>query len=337
MTVDNQLARVLRLYPDDCQPLAVEPYVSPEGFSGAQLWRVTALRGPLCLRRWPAQHPTPERLEFIQAVLWHVDQEGFHSIPLPLETQHHHGFVRHAGHLWELTPWLPGVANYRASPSSAKLQHALIALAKFHRAAALFPLPETGPTTSPGLLERRSRLAELMTVRLSEIRSAVVPEVWPDLAPRAARLIALFAAAAPKVVDLLESAAQIRVGLQPCIRDVWHAHVLFVGEQVSGLVDFGSMRPENVAADIARLLGSLAGDNPGDWQQGLAAYQTVRRLSDGELKLMTTFDRSTVLMGGLQWLEWIYLERRTYADHPAVLARIDEFLSRLEKLTQTLG
>ncbi|MBI3837054.1 MAG: phosphotransferase, partial [Planctomycetia bacterium] len=160
MAVDSKIEAVLRLYPDDCQPLAIEPIAAPDAFSGATLWRLQSVRGPLCLRCWP-HHPTPKRLEFIQAVLWHVDQEGFHQIPLPLETQHHHGYVRHAGHLWELTPWLPGAADYREKPSHAKLHAALAALARFHLAAESFPLPETGPTPSPGMLERVSRLEQL--------------------------------------------------------------------------------------------------------------------------------------------------------------------------------
>ena len=113
--------------------------------------------------------------------------------------------------------------------------------------------------------------------------------------------------------------------------------MLFLDDEVSGIVDFGSMRPENVAADVARLLGSLAGDNGADWQAGLAAYQAGRRLSDDELRLIAFFDRSTVLMGGLQWLEWMYLEKRSFDDPAAVLSRVDEFVSRLARLAHGPG
>ncbi len=103
-----------------------------------------------------------------------------------------------------------------------------------------------------------------------------------------------------------------------------------------GIIDFGSMRSENVAADVARLLGSLAGDQADDWRAGLAAYESVRRLSDDERSLVTAFDRSTVLLGGLQWLEWIYLEGRQFAQPDAVLLRVDELLSRLVTLSQAV-
>jgi len=336
MALPSDVERVLRLYPEDCQPTSVEPLVDHDGFSGAKIWRVASPRGPLCLRKWPQTHPSPPRLEFIHALLWHVDQEGFHRVAVPLETHHHHGYVRHAGHLWELAPWLPGKADFRQNPSPARLRNALIALAEFHQAARSFPLPETGPSKSPGICERLERLQALVSTGAAEIGQAIRNEPWPEAAERARRLLALFSLAAARVDRELKAIAGIAVSLQPCIRDVWHAHVLFEGDEVRGLVDFGSLRPENVAADVARLLGSLAGDDLSAWQQGLRAYQTVRLLSEDELRLASAFDHSTVLMGGIQWLEWLYVQRREFANRAAVLARLDEFLARLAHLADTL-
>jgi Ser/Thr protein kinase RdoA (MazF antagonist) len=335
MPVEGQIERILRLYPEDCRAQSIEPLRPIDSFSGAVLWRLSTPRGTLCLRRWPAGHPTPDRLQFIQAVVWHVDQEGFHQVPLPLETSHHHGFVRHAGHLWELAPWLPGTADYRRSPSRAKLRSAMEALARFHQAAGSFPLAESGrQVRSPGIADRTLRLQALQGGRLAQLRRAIVPDEWPELASRGHRLIALAEATSRRILPALESASQLDVALQPCIRDVWHAHILFVGDEVSGIVDFGAMRPENVAADVARLLGSLACDNPDDWQAGMSAYQSVRLLSGDELSLVSAFDRSTVLMGGLQWLEWFFLEGRRFDNRTAVIERVDEFLARLERLAQ---
>ena len=334
MPIDTHIERILRLYGDDCRPSAVEP-ARGEGFSGARLWHIVAPRGPLCLRRWPREHPTPARLEFIQAVLWHVDQEGFHRLPLPIETRHHHGYLWHAGHLWELTPWLAGQPDYRRHPSPTRLANALAALAAFHLAAATFPLPETSADASPGIVERRARLERLTNGGLAQLREAVTPGDWPELAVRAGKLLARATATAAKVEPLVARAAEIQVALQPCIRDIWHPHVLFVGDEVSGIVDFGALRADHVACDVARLLGSLAGDDAQAWQRGLEAYQNLRPLTADELLLVSAFDRTTVLMGGLQWLEWIYLENRQFVNRPAVLARIDEFLARLTALAES--
>lgn len=337
MAADSIIQRILRLYGRECSREAIREVDSPASFSGAGLWRIASPDGPLCLRRWPREHPTLDRLKFIQAVLWHVDQEGFHLVPLPLETEHCHGHVWHEGHLWELTPWLPGEADYRQQPSPERLRHAMQALAEFHRAAATFPLPELGPACSPGLAQRRERLRDLVDGRLEELRMAVAHGSRPALDARAVELFSLFSALAPKLKGALHSASERRVAIQPCIRDIWHAHVLFVGDEVTGLVDFGSLRPDNVATDVARLLGSLALDDEADWQQGLEAYQEMRPLAVAELELVTAFDRSLVLMAGLQWVEWIYVEQREFAHPAAVQGRIDEILARLRRLAQAVA
>ncbi len=68
----NEIATIVRRYPADCQPTRVESLGSAGGLSGARFWRIVAPRGVLVLRRWPTEHPTPERLQFIHAVLQHA-------------------------------------------------------------------------------------------------------------------------------------------------------------------------------------------------------------------------------------------------------------------------
>ena len=182
-------------------------------------------------------------------------------------------------------------------------------------------------------------MRRLLAGQLDELAASIDERTWPQLASKARQLLLRCSAtAAPHVLTTLEGAAQFGVRL-PALRggDIWHAHVLFFGDEVSGLVDFGAMRPENVAADVARLLGSLVGDERRDWQRGLAAYEAIRPMSEDEPALLAAFDRSTVLLGGLQWLEWIYVERHTFADQSAVLERVDEFLARLTTLSQVLA
>lgn len=326
------LRPVLAAYPADCQPTRVEALGHAGGFSGALLWRLWTPAGPLCLRRWPTPHPTVERLQFMQAVLWHVQQEGFALVPVPRETRTHAGYVPHEGHLWELSPWMPGQADYRAHPTRARLESALAALAAFHVAAASFPLAQTRAAASPGILGRRHRLLDLLGGQTAQIRAALGRGDWPELAERGRLLLGLFERAAPRIRSGLEAACGVPVALQPAIRDIWHDHVFFVGEQVSGLVDFGALRPETIAGDVARLVGSLAGDDFAAWQDGLAAYQRVRPLDDAELLLVAEFDRTNVLLSGIQWLEWVFVEGRQFDDRAGVLARVDEDLARLAHL-----
>jgi homoserine kinase type II len=324
---------VLAAYPDDCQPTSLVR-LDHGGFSGARLWRLETARGPACLRRWPSEHPPPDRLEFIQAVLWHVDREGFHLVPVPFETREHAGYVRHQGHLWELTPWLPGTADYRQAPSAGRLGAALAALARFHRAAESFPLPSDDPAPSPGLAQRAATLSGWRSGGAERIVTGLDRSDWPELAHRGRQIVALFHRALARGEAELLAALPLGARLQPCIRDIWHEHVLYIGETVTGLVDFGALRPESVAADVARLLGSMVDDDPAGWTQGLAAYELIRPLTADERLLVRAFDRSTVLLGGMQWLEWIVLEGRVFARRAAVLQRLDENLARLTRLAR---
>lgn len=330
--IDPDIAQVLLAYPADCQPTAVMSLTSAGGFSGATLWRLVTRRGGLVLRRWPSSHPSRSRLEFIQAVLWHVWHEGFQLIPLPVETQTHAGYVEHAGHFWEIVPWMPGSADYKSAPSRDKLAVALVALAQFHVAASSFPLPSTSLAVSPCALERRAKLDELSRKDLARLKAAITPRDWPELAPIAEKVLGQFDEARKRVEPLLTRAATIHVSQQPCIRDIWHEHVFFEADRVTGIIDFGSMRPENVAADIARLLGSMVGDDPNGWTFGIDAYQSVRRLSDDELFLVKAFDRSAVLLSPIQWLEWIYIDKRQFADRQRVMSRLHELTPRLLNL-----
>jgi Ser/Thr protein kinase RdoA (MazF antagonist) len=118
--------------------------------------------------------------------------------------------------------------------------------------------------------------------------------------------------------------------VQPCLRDVWHDHLLFVDERLTGLVDYGAVREDHVATDLARMLGSLVGDDQVGWQQGLRAYRRVRALSDHEEQLTHVLDRTGTVLGLVNWLRWLYHENRTYQDLPAVTRRMETLLNRLE-------
>src|SRR5206468_3640782 len=70
--------------------------------------------------------------------------------------------------------------------------------------------------------------------------------------------------------------------LQPCLCDPWHDHVLFDGDRLTGIVDYGAAKVDHVSVDLARLLGSLVGDDADAWQRGLGAYRSVRPLAPDE-------------------------------------------------------
>jgi homoserine kinase type II len=335
--LDDEVRFVLGRYPQAYQPSLVEYLGSAGGFSGADFWRVTVADGLLCLRRWPAEHPTVGQLSEIHRVLAHVFRAGVRVVPAPMPTVDGSTFVRCGARLWELARWLPGVADYRKRPSSERLVEAATSLALFHRAAATLPGISRRAASSPGLQKRYHQLVGLMEGGARELAEYRPPREWPDLEPRAAVLIEHFHALAPRVAAVLRNVLRRTVPLQPCMRDIWHDHVLFEGDRVTGLIDFGAMRVESVTGDIARLFGSLAADDRAAWRTALAAYGSVRALSTDEQALIAPFDQSTVLLAGMNWLRWIYVEQRTFSARRTILERLDVTIHRLNHLRENRG
>jgi homoserine kinase type II len=125
--------------------------------------------------------------------------------------------------------------------------------------------------------------------------------------------------------------------LHPCLCDIWHDHVLFENEEVSGLIDYGAMKIDQVSVDLARLLGSLVGDNPSMWDLGLNAYSSARRLSCDEESLCRMLDQTGTVLGAATWLLWLYRDRKPFADRPAVARHLGLIVQRMETWEGSTG
>jgi len=327
----HALDQVLASYPVALDRGEIRALGNAGGFSGAAFWRIHLEGAEYCVRRWPRQHPSRQRLAFIHRVLEDVAGLGLEFVPAPLKTAAGSTFVEVSGHFWEITPWLPGEANYAGQPSTEKLRSALTALARFHQAASR--LGDLRPSKSRGISERRERLMDLLNGRASRIQQALEFSDKGEWSSLGRQIVERFHQSAPQVLGTIERVGQHAVNQQPCIRDVWHDHVLFVEDNVTGIVDFGAMRTESVAGDVARLLGSLAEDDREQWKEGLEAYESVRSLDETEHRLIQVFDESSVLLSGLNWLEWIYVDGRKFDGEERILARLRENRHRLEQLT----
>jgi homoserine kinase type II len=286
-------------------------------------------------------------MRFIHAVIQHAAR-AIDFLPLPIKTHDGQSFVTAAGHLWEIAPWMPGTADYELAPSYEKLRAAMTALAQFHNAVADFQpssknaatLHVAGPTAIP---RRLARLRELTPIRIQALSNAINETTCPELAPLAREFLALLPNAIPRAVALLEPLANVALPLQPCLRDIWHDHVLFTGNQVTGLIDFGAIDIDTPATDIARLLGSLVdntplpfregpgeGSKPADpWQTALAAYSATRPLSPNETLTVFAIDAANPILAGCNWINWIYIDQREFDKHEQVIERFRTVLKRV--------
>ncbi|HMP58402.1 MAG TPA: phosphotransferase [Gemmatales bacterium] len=119
------------------------------------------------------------------------------------------------------------------------------------------------------------------------------------------------------------------VPLQPCLTDVWSDHVLFVDDKLTGLVDFGGLRWDHVAVDLARLIGSLVDGDTQAWSLALAAYARHRRLEPATGDLARLLDRTGQLAAVATWLRTLVLEPRPLADPGRAWARLAQCTLRL--------
>ena len=78
-------------------------------------------------------------------------------------------------------------------------------------------------------------------------------------------------------------------------------------------------------------------NNAAGWQNGLAIYESIRRLDSAERELVGLLDASAVLLAPLNWMRWVCVERRTFERPEFVLQRLDETLWRLELPTVERG
>src|SRR5262249_22550113 len=111
---------------------------------------------------------------------------------------------------------------------------------------------------------------------------------------------------------------------------IWHDHVLFSDDAVTGIVDFGSIKTDHVAVDLARLLGSMAGTDTDLWQAGLRAYARCRPLAAHEEALVAALDRSGAILGAANWLLWLYRDGKQFEDRQAVADRLADLVRRME-------
>ena len=120
----------------------------------------------------------------------------------------------------------------------------------------------------------------------------------------------------------LRDAAQLQVTIQPCLRDARPEHFLFEADRLSGLVDFGAMGIDSVAADLARLIGEWLPDDHSLRGLALATYQKLRPLDASETALIAALEATADLLIAGHWLSWNYLDRRHFDDSSEVRAGV---------------
>jgi Ser/Thr protein kinase RdoA (MazF antagonist) len=158
------------------------------------------------------------------------------------------------------------------------------------------------------------------------------------LSSLAREAIALIRQTAPPLLAPCQRWATVELPLQWRLTDIWHDHVLFSGERVTGVIDFDAATIDTLTGDIARLLGSLVADDTQRWQLGLAAYESQRSLTSAEREIIPLLDASGTVLSAANWVRWLSspVERRPvgFDDHRAA-ARLGRLCQRMRALAGT--
>jgi len=255
------------------------------------------------------------------------------------------------GRLWELSQWRPGAPA--AAPSLQQARAALETLARIHVAASGLDGGRENLVGPPPAWGRRVEALHAVLERGWD-RPASPGGEWADRSPlqvavaerqRAAAAI-LRACGGGSLLARWATITPPAVPLQWVLRDIWQAHVLFHGDNLSAVIDLHSSGIDSPATDLARLLGSgeLRGASASAgggltvvWQEALAAYAAIRPLSAEEVALADLL-HVTGIVGGLEhWFRWVLVENRQFHDPSAVLTRVDFLLKHLDAIARETG
>jgi homoserine kinase type II len=248
-------------------------------------------------------------------------------LPVPIAAQDGQTIQRCDGRFWELAPWLEGQPERNRPPDRHRVQAAFRALARLHRRLA-------GQATvgrSPGLAKCIVELEELDSQGYRSLESALHRAPAGEIRVAGFRWLALARATAPRLLPEIRDAARLAVPLQPCLRDARPEHFLFQGNEVSGMVDFGAMGVETVAADLARLTGEWFADNQSLRTLAVAAYEEIRPIDPSEAALSVAFEAAADLLIAGHWLAWEFLDQRQFDDPMALPQGIARGLERLQR------
>lgn len=323
-----------RHYPEPFHPQHIHP-VERTGFSGALILRTEARAGCFCLRRWTASMSV-ERLRTIHRLIRHVAGRGLDCLAVPVASLSGESWVEESEGLWQLEPWMPGVPDDADQPDVARLCMAATELARWHRAAESFvEEPDSGQKrsaerrdeVSPAIRERLAMLLDLNR-NLTALEAGLRGE--PDAAFQNAgqQLLTLWRWRNSAVQRSLESACEVPVPVQYCLRDLWSEHLLFTGSKLTGLIDYGAVRIDSVACDLARWFSSLTLTGQAR-SAALEAYEQLRPLSPAESALLEPLEPSGLLLSGMVWLRRRYIERSLTGDLSRITARLNAMNRRL--------
>ena len=321
ISVIRDVLRQFEIGPSDVVPLG-----NAHGFSGSLIFKVDGQSQSYCLKRWPESTPV-EKLRWIHRVLIFVVANGCAEVVTPLSTQAGETYFQSPHGIWELTKWATGEPNYLAQPDDSKLNAAIDFLARFHQAAARFFF-NFEPSENVGMASQR--LDSFQT-----IASAATQSDWSVIDLPRERL-RLFVEKGRGVANQLKDSLKVfrtqQLPIHPVIRDIRSEHLFYENDRLVAVIDFGAMRTDSVACDLARLLGDCCQGRAQCLEAGLDHYHAIRPLSQIERNLASLLYQTSIVVGLINWIDWLMVQQRQFDNPDRVRLRINSLLNQFESI-----
>ena len=292
------------------------------GISGGAVYRCTTEDGVFALRCWPENTPV-ERVQEVHRV------QRYASLTLPfvpelvaLPSQESSGdltsfstktavrtYLVSAGRCFELSKWMPGDAfdgdpasDFFVKDSLNAVREGASAIANFHKRTELLGIQIESP---PAVRRRWERLKQL-EVQLPEALAA-----GSHLRGHANNAVLLLANYWREFQHSSEE--QLRPWLTRSVptswvlRDIHREHIYFLGEQVSGMVDFDAVNHDTKATDLARWVGSFADlglPRSPLWTAAIEGYRQQHEISPCEQGLAGAIEKASWYILLANWVIW---------------------------------
>ncbi len=284
--------RFLSEYPAVIRTCRWEP-VESAGFSGAGVWCGHGTTGPAFALKLIPDPSRADRTRTIHNWMTAARTAGLGFVPAVVPTTFGDTVSVTPDGVAEVVAWMPGVADFHSSPTTVKLTAACTALADLHR---VWCAVERHTAPCPAVQRRLNLLTK-----------------WERFRPAFDQLDAQSHPLLRSANDLVN--ARLRdcrrslaawsatpVIVFPCLCDVWHDHVLFTGDRVSGVIDYSAMKVDSPAVDLARLLADLVGPRSERFAVGLAAYHAASPPVPVPVELVRVLADTGVVCGVANWV-----------------------------------
>jgi len=279
--------------------------VVDRGLSNAVVYKIESYRQVAALKRWPLAWDR-KRLAEIHRFQKFLSRDPESFTPQLLEWSHGDTLLETDQGCWELSDWRPGKPLETIGlVSDAQLIACAQGIARLHEGCRRYGVQVH---VAPGLTQRRDGLMRLLGEphralhRLLPIveshRAQASSTMLLELATRAQRVAA-------SAVDAWEGWSRTPVQCSWVLRDLWREHLLFRGEALTGILDFGAARIDWPGLDLIRALGTLMLDSDPRWSLALAQYVQRQPSIELDLGIAKWVHRVSVSLSAMQWLEWL--------------------------------